>query len=1211
MPPLNDTHAYAHGQRVRYRLILFVFGVALFSAGAQAASYSYDDTVAFAWETASTDVVWENSDTSYNGDDDQQLVNIGFTFNFGGVDYTQLRIITNGALHFGANQGFHKDFSNEALPITNVTAGPGYEEPADRAILAYWDDLNPSSGGTVRYSTLGSAPDRRFVASWEGVPRFPGAGSYTFQAILYENGDIKLQYGGGDTDGNPATIGVEVDDSDYTQYSFNSSTVTNGDAILFRPSRHYAISHGGSGDLCNAENVTITRHYGSHLADTSGYTGTITLSTSTGNGTWSLVTGSGALTDLGGGSATYAFAAADAGQVVLGLLDSVAETVNINITDGAGSEDAGEDANLVFSNTVTQTFRDEFNAVSYAGNNGTQNWTGNWVEFNDDGSASGADEQVVSDGGSNRLRVQDNDGGGEGVYREADLSGFDASATAMLTFDYRRNALDDANDYVAIQVSADGGGAWTELARFAGPTNDAAYQGASYDITGYMASNTRIRFISSANLGGGDRVYFDNVQIAVDWATSCAGADHFDIDHDGLGISCLPETITVTAELADGTSDTAYTGTITLDTQSGNGTWTLNTGTPANFTDPTPNDGLATYTFDAADNGVAIFNLDYQSGTAIIDVDVYAGATRDDDLEGNLVFSPSGFTVTSAALSNPPPGVIDTTIPAQTAATNFTLYLAAYGQTAADPACGIIESYTGAQNINFWSNYNNPASGTLAVAVDGGNVAANEGASAAQSVSFTNGQAAITVNYPDAGQITLAMKDGATGNPDLPTGIRGASNAFVVKPAGFILSNIIRSSDSVANPGTAVNESGAVFMAAGDNFSVTVTARNSLGNPTPNYGQETPAESVLLTPAITAAGGANNPAIAFTTGFNGLFANGAATGVDFNWPEVGIITLTPSVGDGSYLGAGDVTGSASGNVGRFYPADFEITASAGHDFATQCGSFTYMGQGFGYNSAPGVTVTARAEGGATTTNYDGAWWKLGDFSESYSHSGGIPATASLDAGAAGHVALSCVNCDGAGTATFNGNFTYNTTSPETIPFAGAVDIGFTLPADSDGVCYNGTANPCNTNNGDAAQAFSIAGVGFNNGAEQRSGRGYAYDAHGTYAAIGDVLTLPVGTEYYAGAATGWVANAVDNCTSYTYTQADSGITAGITPVSPVALVNGVNNLAVQLTGDAGDPGGVTTVTFTWASWLNGVTSATATFGIFRGDDRFLYWREGP
>jgi MSHA biogenesis protein MshQ len=175
--------------------------------------------------------------------------------------------------------------------------------------------------------------------------------------------------------------------------------------------------------------------------------------------------------------------------------------------------------------------------------------------------------------------------------------------------------------------------------------------------------------------------------------------------------------------------------------------------------------------------------------------------------------------------------------------------------------------------------------------------------------------------------------------------------------------------------------------------------------------------------------------------------------------------------------------------------------------------------------------------------------------------------------------------------------TYTTATPETEPFTGAVDISFSV-TDSDGVVY--VANP-----------FTIAAIGFDTGADQRSGRGYAQDVFGTYANIGDTLVMPVGTEYYDSGAGGWLASVADSCTSYSYTRTDNGITATIAPLTDVMLTAGSADLTVTLTGDSGDTGGSSTVTFSWPSWLTGSSSATATFGIFRGDDRFLHWRESP
>ncbi len=696
--------------------------------------------------------------------------------------------------------------------------------------------------------------------------------------------------------------------------------------------------------------------------------------------------------------------------------------------------------------------------------------------------------------------------------------------------------------------------------------------------------------------------------------------DHFVISHNNTGINCLAETITVTAKLSSGATYTGYTGNIALDTQSGAGAWTLNTGTAANFADAAANDGLATYTFDVADNGVAIFDLDYQSGTASIDVDVYDGVIRDDDTEGNLIFSPNGFTVTASPLAVPFSGVVDTTIPAQTAASDFPLYLAAYGVTPTDPVCGIIEAYTGTKNLKFWSTYNNPGTGTLPVTVNTVNAFANEitaDAGSAQSVTFTNGQAAVTVNYVDVGQITLAMKDDSV-TADLPTGIRGISDAFVVKPADFILSSIERSSDNFANPGTAVDENGAAFMAAGDTFSVTVTAVNALGNATPNYGQENIAESVALTPVLVAAGAMNNPAIAFITGFDGFVA-GIDTGTDFRWDEVGIITLTPHVADGDYLGGGDVTGTTSANVGRFYPDHF-VTSTTNGSFANTCTSgtaFTYLGENFGYLGNPSVTATAESAVNTTTANYTGAWARLtiGGINLSYptadnsqlDENGVLALGMTATAGTLSRID----NANGSLTFTLGGSsadsFVYARRAGQVAPFTS--DLTISLTAVNDG---EASAN-------DTPRSINPIGN------LQRFGRASAQDVHGAMSQLGDSLLIPINSWFF-NASGGWTLNTDDACSSYSYTKTDTSITATPTPASPVTLTNGAGNLTLTLTG-TGSPGGSSIINTLWPVWLqydydavdqlldgnlyDDNPSATATFGIFRGDDRYLYWRESP
>ncbi len=695
---------------------------------------------------------------------------------------------------------------------------------------------------------------------------------------------------------------------------------------------------------------------------------------------------------------------------------------------------------------------------------------------------------------------------------------------------------------------------------------------------------------------------------------------YFVTGHDGTGINCVPELVTVTAKNSDGSTYTDYTGTIVLDTQSGNGSWTLNAGN-GTFNDATAGDGLADYTFSALDNGVAIFSLDYESGNVSIDVDAYEGAVRDDDSEGNLLFSPSGFTVTASALVNPPGLPVDTFIPAQTAASSFNLYLAAYGQAPSDAICGIIESYDGVKNIGFWSDYNDPSSGTLAVVVDGSPVAGSSGASVSQNVTFNQGQAQIALNYPDAGAIILNMRDSSISNPDLPNGINGASQPFVVKPARFVLSDIKRSSDSFANPGDAIDENSSPFMAAGDRFSVTVTALNSLDNVTPNYGNESSAEGVMLASTLVAAGGVNNPAIAFTTGFDG-FVSGVDSGADFYWDEVGIITLTPSVADGDYLGGGDVTGTTSANIGRFYPDHFLTAITSNGSFANSCVSatpFTYLGESFGYLSNPVMNVTAWGVN-STAINYTGAFAKLTTAGISLTYP--VADNAQLNEGGTTLIALTSTS--GALGRTDNGNgvltfrlgggapdlFFYDRSVGEVAPFV--PDLSIQLTAVTDG----------EASAADLSSAKAIRPVGN----LQRFGRGYIVGTYGTMSQIGDSLTLNIGTQFFAGPGV-WVQHSDDSCSQFAYTRTDTDITVTESSVSPVTLSSGVGNLTLTITADAGSPGGRSRVVTGWSSWLrydidatdqlsdgnryDDNPAATAVFGIFRGDDRYLYWREAP
>lgn len=161
--------------------------------------------------------------------------------------------------------------------------------------------------------------------------------------------------------------------------------------------------------------------------------------------------------------------------------------------------------------TTNVIHRDEFLSRSYANNDGTADWSGDWVESEGDGPTAGNVQVLFDNQGvvTYMLRIQ---GASLSMIRQANLGG---ATNATLSFDYRRDGLDDANDYVAVQVSSSGtGGPWTELGRVAGAATDAAYLSTNYNVTAHIATNTAIRFLSSGTLAVGDIVWLDDVQLS-------------------------------------------------------------------------------------------------------------------------------------------------------------------------------------------------------------------------------------------------------------------------------------------------------------------------------------------------------------------------------------------------------------------------------------------------------------------------------------------------------------------------------------------------------------------------------------------------------------------------------------------------------------------------------------------------------------------------
>ncbi|MDR1229247.1 MAG: DUF11 domain-containing protein [Azoarcus sp.] len=198
--------------------------------------------------------------------------------------------------------------------------------------------------------------------------------------------------------------------------------------------------------------------------------------------------------------------------------------------------------------------------------------------------------------------------------------------------------------------------------------------------------------------------------------------------------------------------------------------------------------------------------------------------------------------------------------------------------------------------------------------------------------------------YEDVGRLELFMR--IAGENDK----KNTSGEFVQKPAALALKNV-SCADGTVNPG-ARTPGDARFCKAGQAFEMTVESRSVQGNATPNFGNESTGKAVFLEKTLLMPSNGDDPDLAVRSLSN--FTKGTATITNQAWEEVGIISVTPRLGDKSagnvvlsddYLGAGDVpaTGRRSVNIGRFYPDRFQ----------TEIGSLGRMGCPPGLTCPPG------------------------------------------------------------------------------------------------------------------------------------------------------------------------------------------------------------------------------------------------------------------
>jgi len=134
-------------------------------------------------------------------------VPIGFNFNFYCTTYSNVLIYSNGLLQFdiGVPSTFPLGFDPAQL-IPSVSL-----PTILNGIVAFkMDDLDPSVGGSVTYTTLGTSPNLRFVLTYSAVPIYGTNLLTSGQIVLYQTSNaIEIYTIDAPLGPNLATQGVE------------------------------------------------------------------------------------------------------------------------------------------------------------------------------------------------------------------------------------------------------------------------------------------------------------------------------------------------------------------------------------------------------------------------------------------------------------------------------------------------------------------------------------------------------------------------------------------------------------------------------------------------------------------------------------------------------------------------------------------------------------------------------------------------------------------------------------------------------------------------------------------------------------------------------------------------------------------------------------------------------------------------------------------
>ncbi len=854
------------------------------------------------------------------------------------------------------------------------------------------------------------------------------------------------------------------------------------------------------------------------------------------------------------------------------------------------------------------TLRDQFDTVSYSQNDGTEYFSSQWLE-NDDNLPNSGTLQII---------------GGEATYQ---------ASSGSVVFDRFVNLSESDNPKLSFRLrslNTEGSGFFAdnvEVYAYDGTTfflieRIDTLQGAqditrTYNLGGYSIEDGAIRFTFDTNAS--DEVfYLDNVDIR----PFCAPTRYVDITVDSTASTCTPEIVTlrICQDANCNNVFSQFNGTVNLTTSSSHGTWTAPFGN-GTLSDPTPNDGQASYTFSTDDAGLVYLYLSNPHA----DVLRITGTSTDlyTDISDTVTFSDNALRVTPTLIGGQSSAIAGKSVP-------LTIeYVARDGAECAVIPC------SGTFNIATWASHNtflgppSPSSPTL----NGDSIPPLFSSAVDVPLTFTNGTASATLLHNAIGIYTLNFQDTTSGcavdaNND-PITISGNSSSIIMRPFGLRFANE-PTNPQLAQDSLTIDVEGVLWEAGDDvNADGYPDTEADLSNNTliPNYGNEgfpqPPTLSLVETWPTTAGSTEGTLSSGMSSRGNGLYT------MSLSYSEVGEIQVQATVN--GYLGSSEnLSLSTDSQWLRFHPSYLQLNPVASPSLQPSCsgGNFSYLGQTLGYNVQPAFELRAYGVNNVEVNNYKETYFNWAPMqgpalaTNSSMTDANFSGTPGLVYGATAWSILSNSSNQYGIPTTFslNHSFDYPKGVSPIDQFTPAPSITWLSSyfVDSDLVCLkdNHADADCNSLN------FTV-GAG---GSSMRYGR---LHPQGTSGPSEEDLEVIVHAEYWDAATSTFIVNAQDSCTpiNSSYFDLNGGVYTGNLDNGETAfisdsglLVSGERILTLISPGSANsgsvlfdmelDANGLGYLMYDWEGTGSDINpDARATFGIYRGHDRIISWEE--